>query len=163
VAGTFAMVKMNIIQPWYRTDPCLAFPFYAVNRHATIRVMTANPDFNRPSSVKPTMLWDGECGFCSHWIRRWEKATGDTVHYRPYQEALSDFPQVAEEECKKAVQLVLADGRVFMGAHAVLKSLAIGGRSKWLLSWYEHSRIFHWFADSAYRFVAANRSWLPRI
>lgn len=125
--------------------------------------MTANQDFDRPSSTKPTMLWDGECGFCSHWIQRWEKATGDTVEYRPYQEAVSEFPQVTEEECKKAVQLVLPDGHVFAGAHAVLTSLAIGGRAKRLLSWYEHSRIVHWLADSAYRFVAVNRSWLPRF
>ncbi len=109
------------------------------------------------------MLWDGECAFCFHWIQRWEKATGDTVEYRPFQEVLSDFPQVTEAACKKAVQLVLPDGRVFSAAHAVLKSLAIGGRTQRLLSWYEHSRIFHWWAESAYRFVAANRAWLPRF
>ena len=109
------------------------------------------------------MLWDGECGFCSHWIQRWEKATGDTVEYLPYQEALPDFPQVTEGQCKKAVQLVLPDGQVYSGAHAVLKSLAMGGRAMRLLSWYEHSRIFHWLADTAYRFVAVNRSWLPRF
>jgi predicted DCC family thiol-disulfide oxidoreductase YuxK len=125
--------------------------------------MNANPESNRPSSTKPTMLWDGECGFCSHWIQRWEKATGDTVEYHPYQEALSNFPQVAEGDCKKAVQLVLPDGRVFSAAHAVLKSLAIAGRAKRLFPLYEHSPIFHWLADSAYRFVAANRSWLPRF
>lgn len=109
------------------------------------------------------MLWDGECRFCAHWIQRWEKTTGDAVEYRSYQEALPDFPQVAEEDCKKAVQLVLPDGRVLSAAHAVLKSLAIGGRANRPLSWYEHSPIFHWLADSAYRFVAANRSWLPRF
>ena len=125
-------------------DRCLAFPFSKINRHATIQTMNANPESNRPSSTKPTMLWDGECGFCSHWIQRWEKATGDTVEYHPYQEALSDFPQVAEEDCKKAVQLVLTDGLVLAGAHAVLKSLAMGGRAKRLFPLYERSPIFHW-------------------
>ena len=125
--------------------------------------MTDNQDFHRPLSDKPTMLWDGQCSFCSHWIQRWKKATGNTVDYRPYQEALPDFPQVVEAQCKKAVQLVLPDGRVFSAAHAVLKSLALGGHCKRLLSWYEHLRMFHWLADVAYRFVAANRSWLPRF
>lgn len=110
---------------------------------------------------KPTMLWDGECGFCSHWIRRWQKATGDAVEYRQYQDALGDFPQVIEEECKKAVQLVLPDGRVLKAAHAVLQSLAIGGRHAWMLRLYEHSLFFRWLTESAYRFVAKNRSWLP--
>ena len=53
--------------------------------------------------LKPTMLWDGECGFCYHWILRWQKATGDTVEYYPYQEVLSEFPQVSEADCKAAV------------------------------------------------------------
>ncbi len=110
---------------------------------------------------KPTMIWDGDCGFCFRWIQRWNKATGDAVVYRPYQEALDDFPQLQEEECKKAVQLVLPDGRVFKAAHAVLQSLAIGGRSGWMLKLYEHSAFFRWLTETAYRFVARNRSWLP--
>jgi predicted DCC family thiol-disulfide oxidoreductase YuxK len=135
-----------------------AFPFQAQKGHAIVQAMTANQNFNRP-----TMLWDGECGFCSHWIQRWEKTTGATVDYRPFQQALPDFPQVTEAECRHAVQLVLPNGKVYAGAHAVLKSLAVGGRARRLLSWYERSRIFHWLADSAYRFVAANRFWLPRF
>lgn len=110
---------------------------------------------------KPTMLWDGECGFCSRWIRRWQKATGDAVEYHPYQEVLTEFPQVREEECVKAVQLVLPDGSVLSAAHAVLQSLAIGGRAKWLIALYERSNFFRWCAEKAYRFVATNRSWLP--
>lgn len=112
---------------------------------------------------KPAMLWDGECGFCSHWIRRWQKATGDAVEYHPYQEVLSGFPQVSEEACRKAVQLVMPDGRVFSAAHAVLQSLAIGGRAKWMLGLYERCGAFRWLAETAYRFVAANRSRLPRL
>lgn len=111
--------------------------------------------------LKPTMLWDGECGFCSKWIRRWQKATGDAVVYHRYQDVLSEFPQVREEECENAVQLVLPDGRVLSAAYAVLQSLAIGGRAKWLLALYEHSRVFRWCTEKFYRFVATNRSWLP--
>lgn len=111
--------------------------------------------------TKPTLLWDGECGFCSRWIRRWQKATGDAVVYRPYQTALSEFPQVTEAECASAVRLVLPDGRVFSAAHAVLLALSIGGRAKWLLALYQRSGFFRSFAETAYRFVATNRSWMP--
>ncbi len=112
-------------------------------------------------AIKPTMLWDGECGFCFSWIRRWQKLTGDAVEYRSYQEALLDFPQVSETECKKAVQLVLPDGRVLKAAHAVLQSLAIADRVVWMLKLYNYSRFFRWLMEASYRFVAVNRSWLP--
>lgn len=110
---------------------------------------------------EPTMLWDGECGFCERWISRWKRATGDAVTYRPYQDAVSEFPQVHEEDCQKAVQLVLPDGQVLSAAHAVLQALALGGRAGWLLGLYRRSRSFRFVSETAYRFVAANRSWLP--
>lgn len=110
---------------------------------------------------RPTMLWDGDCGFCFRWIQRWKKATGDAVEYRPYQEALQEFPQVREEDCRQAVQLVLPDGRVLQAAHAVLQSLAIGGKAVWMLRLYHHSGVFRWLTEKFYRFVAHNRSWLP--
>ncbi len=110
---------------------------------------------------KPTLLWDGECGFCARWIRRWQKATGEAVEYRRYQEALAAFPQVSPEDCAAAVQLILPDGRVVAAAHAVLMALAIGGHARQVLALYERSEIFRRCADTAYRFVAAHRSWLP--
>jgi predicted DCC family thiol-disulfide oxidoreductase YuxK len=118
-------------------------------------------EINRPE--KPTLLWDGECGFCAHWIRRWEKWVGESIDYRTYQDALSDFPQVDAVACAKAVQLVLLDGHVVSAAHAVLQSLALGGRAKGLLARYERSPAFRRFTESTYRFVAANRNWLPRL
>ena len=42
----------------------------------------------------PIMLYDGDCGFCKHWIEKWEKITGDYVRYKPYQNALADYPQL---------------------------------------------------------------------
>jgi predicted DCC family thiol-disulfide oxidoreductase YuxK len=119
--------------------------------------MTTNPP------DKPTLLWDGDCAFCAHWIRRWEKLVGDAIIYRPYQDALPEFSGVSESECAKAVQLVLADGCVLSAAHAVLKSLALGGRAQGLLARYESSPAFRRRAETTYRFVAANRNWLPRL
>lgn len=112
---------------------------------------------------KPTMLWDGDCGFCFRWIRRWQKITGDAVEYYPYREKLSELPQVSEADCKVAVQLVLPDGRVLSAAHAVLQSLSIAGRAKRLLALYERSRFFRGWAEGVYRFVAVNRFWLSKL
>lgn len=112
---------------------------------------------------KPTMLWDGECHFCRRWIERWQRMTRGHVQFRTYQEALPEFPQVSEDACRKAVQLITTDGRVYSAAHAVFKSLAEGGRYPWLLKWYESSRIFKRISEFFYRFTARNRSWLPGI
>jgi len=109
------------------------------------------------------LLWDGDCRFCGAWIERWRKRTGEAVAYRPYQQAVRDFPQVSEAACERAVQLVLPDGRVFSAAHAVLRALAEAGRGRRLLALYEKFPPFRWAAEGAYRFVAANRSWLPRF
>lgn len=119
------------------------------------------PPISMTKPDKPTMLWDGDCGFCGRWIRRWSALTGDAVDYRRYQDALEDFPQVREDDCRRAVQLVLPDGRVLSAAHAALHALAAGGRFRFLSNLYQKSGIFRACAEAAYRFVAANRSWLP--
>ena len=61
-----------------------------------------------------------------------------------------------------AGELVLPDGRVLSGAHAVLESLANGGRHRWMLRCYVRSRGFRHLTEAMYRFVARNRNWLPR-
>jgi predicted DCC family thiol-disulfide oxidoreductase YuxK len=122
--------------------------------------MESEQDFIQ--KTRPTMLWDGDCGFCFRWIQRWKRATGNAVEYRSYQEALQDFPQVDEAACREAVQLVLPNGDVLKAAHAVFKSLAIGGRHAWMLRLYERSAIVRGLTEAAYRFVARNRDWLPR-
>ena len=139
--------------PVARADPIMDTPF-AITSGPTFHAAMTKPE-------KPTMLWDGDCGFCGRWIRRWKKLTGSAVDYRRYQDALEDFPQVREEDCRRAVQLVLPDGRVLSAAHAVLRALDAGGRFPFLHSTYQKSRIFRACAETAYRFVAANRSWLP--
>jgi len=111
---------------------------------------------------RATMLWDGDCSFCYRWIQRWKKATGEAVDYRPYQEALENFPQISEADCVQAVQLVLPDGRVLKAAHAVLQSLALAGKCCWMLRLYQRSGFFRRLTETAYRFVARNRAWLPR-
>ncbi|MBN2162239.1 MAG: DUF393 domain-containing protein [Pontiellaceae bacterium] len=110
---------------------------------------------------RPLMLWDGDCGFCFHWILRWKKLTGESVVYRSYQEMLEQFPQLDVAACNQAVHLVLPDGSVRAGAHAVITSLSVSGRMKWMLAVYERHGWFRKTMERLYRFVAENRSWLP--
>jgi hypothetical protein len=40
----------------------------------------------------PTLVYDGECGICRYWVTYWQDLTEDSVIYRVYQEAATDYP-----------------------------------------------------------------------
>ncbi len=105
----------------------------------------------------PAMLYDGDCDFCLRWIKKWKGITGDQISYLPYQKVLADYPEVTEEECRKAVRLILPDGTVFSGAHAVFKALALAGKGRWLLWSYGHFPLLAPLSEWFYGLVARHR------
>jgi predicted DCC family thiol-disulfide oxidoreductase YuxK len=36
--------------------------------------------------AKPLRVFDGDCNFCTLWVRRWQQMTGDSVDYLPAQD-----------------------------------------------------------------------------
>jgi predicted DCC family thiol-disulfide oxidoreductase YuxK len=114
---------------------------------------------------KPLMIYDGECGFCVRWIRRWQRRTGVTVDYLPAQDPRIRelFPEIAAEQYQQAVHLLAPDGSVYFGAEAVIRSLAFASRNVWLLRWYERSRTFAQLLEWAYRFVARHRRFFSAV
>lgn len=108
--------------------------------------------------VKPQLIFDGECDFCRRWIARWQEATGDTVDYAPWQEVAGRFPEISPEDFASSVVLVEPDGSMFLGAEAVLRSLAQGGRRSAGYWCYQHLPGFAATAEWFYRVVASNRS-----
>lgn len=110
-----------------------------------------------------TMLYDGDCGFCMRFIKRWQKSTGDKIRYEPYQEALPKFPQVTEKACQDAVQLILPDGSVLSGAHAVFAALGLAGRLKVLHWLYEYLPLFGRISELIYQWIAHHRLSLSRF
>lgn len=109
------------------------------------------------------MLYDGDCGFCQRWIERWKHKTHGRIDYAPYQETLRRFPQVSERDCREAVQLIMPDGSVTSGAHAVFKALDIGGSSRLPHFLYEHMPPFGRAAEVGYQWVAHHRLLLSRL
>jgi predicted DCC family thiol-disulfide oxidoreductase YuxK len=117
---------------------------------------------------KPLMIFDGDCNFCTLWIRRWQEATDDHVDYRPFQEAsvATEFPELSPTQLETAVHLVEPNGDVFSGAEAVFRALAHNPDKGRLLRCYQGSPVFARFTECAYRFVAEQRplfSWLTRL
>jgi predicted DCC family thiol-disulfide oxidoreductase YuxK len=114
--------------------------------------------------AKPTLVYDGDCGFCKLWVSRWRHLTGDAVAYASSQEAAPRFPNIPPEAFDRAVQFVAADGSVTEGAAAVFMALE---RAPWpgpLGSWaYRRLPGFAAASEAAYRLVARNRAAASRL
>ena len=109
--------------------------------------------------MRPTFVFDGDCGICRTWVDYWQRLTGGQVAYRPYQEAAADFPGISADEFEHAVQLIETDGQVYSGAGATFRMLsyAPSKRAWWRL--YGHAPGFAALSEAAYRFISGNR-WL---
>ena len=112
-----------------------------------------------PGTDRPVMLFDGACGFCRIWIDYWKGVAGDAVEFAPWQAAAAEHPQVSEEDCRRAVQLVMPSGEVLSGAHAVFRTLAHDRSLRWWLVLYERLPAFPTIAEAAYRLIAAHRDF----
>jgi lipase maturation factor 1 len=114
---------------------------------------------------KPLMVFDGDCNFCTLWIRRWQQMTGDAMDYLPSQAAsiAAQFPEIPRERFDTAVQLIETDGTVISGAEAVFRGLAKNFKYEWLLRTYKNTPAVTQVTECAYRFVAGHRTFFSRL
>jgi len=104
------------------------------------------------------MIWDGDCYFCKRWVERWREITAGKVDYAPYQEAAARFPEIPVEQFKRAVAFMEPDGEAFSAAEAVYRSLRYRSSRQWLAWSYDHVPGFAAISETAYKFIAHNRS-----
>src|SRR6266404_206791 len=111
------------------------------------------------------MLYDGDCGFCAIWIRRWQQVTGEQVEYLPSKDARVEtlFPEVPSDRFDSAVHLVETDGSVYSGAEAAFRALAYHPEHRWLLDWYKHSPALARASEWSYQRVARNRGFFSLL
>src|SRR5690349_8899211 len=111
-----------------------------------------------PDASKPAVIFDGDCGFCRYWVRRWQDRAAQTVEFFAFQDPVvpARYPNVSIERARRAVQFVDVDGSVSEGAEAVFRVLASGGRTL-PLRVYDALPPFAFAAELAYRIVAAHR------
>ncbi len=111
-----------------------------------------------PSS---TLVYDGNCGFCTsavRWITR-VRLRPDVVV--PYQSAdLTDLG-LTPQQCEDKLQWVGADGRRGSGHAAVARMMLASGPVWRLPGTLLLLPPLSWVAALVYRLVAANRSKLP--
>ena len=116
---------------------------------------------DRPS--KPTLIYDGECGFCRAWVervRRWDR--GQRISVIPFQDearvAAFGIPLPA---LAAAMHLVLPDGRVFTGADAAAALLRLLPRKRWLAWMFAIPGVLP-VARRVYAWIARRRRCLVR-
>jgi predicted DCC family thiol-disulfide oxidoreductase YuxK len=107
---------------------------------------------------KPLMIWDGDCHFCKRWIERWREITAGDIDYATYQQAAARFSEIPVEQFKRAVAFIEPDGEAFFAAEAVYRSLRYRSSRKWLAWSYDHVPGFAAISETAYKFIAHNRS-----
>jgi len=107
-----------------------------------------------------TLLYDGACGICQEWVDYWQKLTGDKIHYRPYQEATDDYPDIAVEELEVAIYLIESDGTVSKGARATYNLYRDIHPQSVLLFLYRFLPGFGFFSELCYRFFSTHRGVL---
>ena len=116
-----------------------------------------------PASARPQLIYDGDCGFCGYWARYWQKLTGDSVEYRPYQQVLAQYPTISEAEFQRAVQFIAPGGRRASGAEASFLTLAHAPGKGFWLALYRYLPGFAPVSELAYAFIAKRRPAFFRI
>jgi predicted DCC family thiol-disulfide oxidoreductase YuxK len=115
---------------------------------------------------RPLLVFDGDCSFCKAWIEYWKQLTGDRILYAPYQEVAERFTQVSRKEFASAVKLILPDGEVRSGAHAVFSTLETVPGKRWLIRAYDQVPGARPATEAAYRAIARHRSfayWVTKL
>lgn len=108
--------------------------------------------------MRPRVVYDGDCTFCTYWKDRWETKLGDAVEWTPFQELGDEFSGVTPEAFARSVHFFEAD-KVSRGAEAIFRitdKARFGGLA---LRAYQSLPPFAWLSDRAYRIVADHRNF----
>ena len=111
---------------------------------------------------RPVLVYDGTCGFCIFWVRRWQHITEDRVIYKPSQEVVLQYPEIAADKFDSAIYLIYPDGSYHSGAKGVFKALATTIHKVPLWA-YEKVPGFAKISEWAYSLVANNREFFSLL
>lgn len=117
-----------------------------------------------PGPLRRILIWDGDCGFCGHWVDRLvSPSTGlpSAVAWQQLGPAGLQQVGLGQADVATAAYWIDADGRRFRGHRAVAQALMeAGGRRAWLGRIIELPGLST-VAAAVYWVVARTRRWLP--
>src|SRR5207302_10802911 len=108
-------------------------------------------------SLKPLVIWDGECHFCRRWIERWKEITRGEVDYEASQQIGDRFPEIPRGQFERSVILIEPNGSVYFGAAAAFRALRCRSSKRWLAWSYYHVPGFAPITETFYKFISMNR------
>lgn len=112
---------------------------------------------------KPVFVFDGDCGVCRFWMRRWRAKVGDRVDFKPFQEIHTDYPDIPLSSFRHSAKLIQPDGTAYHAAASIFKLISYHRRfgvSDWL---YRHFPPFRYISEKVYRLTADHRPVFSRI
>lgn len=114
-----------------------------------------------PTRSVPVLVYDGDCAFCTSSVNVLTRRVRPRCTVTPWQFADLDTLGITRQRAEREVLWVSPPGTVYGGAQAVAKLLlSAGGGWAWLGGLLTLPPV-RWIAHGVYRFVAANRGWLP--
>lgn len=117
-----------------------------------------------PPPERPMMVWDGKCGFCNYWIRRWKSKTGDRINYKTFQEIAGHFKDIPLKEFKKASRLIEPNGLVYSGPDSAFRSFTYFENTDYRWHrWYSEYKWFATLSNHGYNFIAKHRGCMFTI
>ena len=111
---------------------------------------------------KAVMLYDGDCGFCLFWMKKWALWTENKIPYTTSQASGALFPQIPAETYDRAVVFVNEEGEWWEGAAAISASFEYAQTMGLFPAAYQFppSRLV---MDAGYRVVANNRRFFSKL
>lgn len=108
------------------------------------------------------MIYDGDCGFCTYWARRWRQKIGPRLEITPLQNDARRPRDLPVRQLEEAVHLVEPDGTTYRGAAAVFRAMAM--RPAYAVLWwlYRYLPGFRPISEWVYRWVADHRTFVSR-
>ena len=121
------------------------------------------PATDHADPTDATLIYDGECGICQQAVallKRWDRE--HVLRYVPFQDgvAVASFG-IALPKLAAAMHLVLPDGRVYPGADALPRLLALFPGKRWLAPLFRIPGVLP-LARRIYAWIAIRRRCLVR-
>lgn len=110
-----------------------------------------------PPDGQAVILYDGSCQLCTAQAGTLEKLAAGQARAEALENALERFPGLSEDEARREIKFVAADGRVYGGAEAIVKLVNLGRPRLGKLLYPYYLPGIRQLSDRLYAWVARNR------
>jgi predicted DCC family thiol-disulfide oxidoreductase YuxK len=113
------------------------------------------------SAVRPVLIFDGDCGFCTASVQWAQVRIRRLPTAQPFQFADLDALGLTRQACEQAVQFVDTDGSIHVGDQAIARALVVSGQGWKMLGRLMSLPGVRTVGAATYRFIAQRRHHLP--